>query len=231
MIKWTKSDAIRLGKAIADFNKAVKALENEINKLYLPELREYKVARETIKSRAELERIIKSMRRFTKFTNSADLVTTESGEVLTRWEMKELKYARAGQLRKVNAELKKANFTEKPYKTERIKELEAEKNRLTNLFTKTGDDFEKAKNRILKKASKDYEFYKFRIYQINYISVLKRYEGFDNYDRLVKYISNLTPQQFYDKSQSISYLSDLTYLSDQYLAQDSFNGFVEMWMG
>ena len=231
MIKWTKSDAIRLGKAIADFNKAVKALENEMNKLYLPELKEYRVARETLQTRAELDRVIKSMRRFTKFTNSADLVTTESGEVLTRWEMKELNYARAGQLRKVNSELKKIQTAEKPYRSEHLRELEAEKKRLTNLFSKTGEDFEKSKNMILKRASKDYDFYRLRNYQLNYISVLKRYEGLDNYDILVKYITKLTPKAFYDKSQSIPALSDLTYLSDQHLAQNEFNIFVENWTG
>ena len=90
MIKWTRGDAIRLGRAIAEFNRAVKELENEINKLYLPELKEYRVVRESLKTRAELNRIIKSMQRFSKYTTSADIVTTESGEVMTKWEKKEL---------------------------------------------------------------------------------------------------------------------------------------------
>ena len=36
-IRWKKSDYLTLGKAVANFNKQIKKLENEENKLYLPE--------------------------------------------------------------------------------------------------------------------------------------------------------------------------------------------------
>ena len=231
MIKWTKGDAIRLGRAIAEFNRAVKELENELNKLYLPELKEYRVVRESLKTRAELNRIIKSMQRFSKYTTSADLVTTESGEVMTKWEKKELNYARAGLLRKVNSELKKIETAEKPYRSDKQKELEVERQRLRDLFTLTGEDFTRAKNQVLRKASKDYELNRLITYKNNYMKTLEKYQNFNNYEELISYMKKLSPKAFYDKSQSTPALDDLTLLSDQSMAQNEFNNFVEEWLG
>lgn len=231
MIRWTKGDAIRLGRAIAEFNRAVKELETELNKLYLPELKEYRVARESIKTRDELNRIISSMRRFTKYTSSADLVTTESGEVLTKWEKKEINYARAGALRRVESELKKIESPEKPYRSQRQKELELERQRLRDLYTYTGEKFDKERKRLLKRAAKDYEYKKQIIYKQNYMKSMEKYSNFDNYDILIKTMEKMSPKAFYEKSQSSPQLDDLTLVSDQTMAQQAFNEFVYEWLG
>lgn len=231
MIRWTKGDAIRLGKAIAEFNRAVKELETELNKLYLPELKEYKVARESIKTRDELNRILRSMRRFSKYTTSADLVTTESGEVLTKWEKRELGLARNRELRKVEAELEKIQTPEKPYRSQRQKELEIEKERLRDLFTYTGDKFDKERKRLLKRSAKDYEYKKQIIYKQNYMKSLEKYAEFDNYEILIKTMEKMSPKAFYEKSQSSPQLDDLTLVSDQTMAQQAFNEFVYEWLG
>lgn len=231
MIKWTKGDAIRLGRAIAEFNRAIKELENEINKLYIPNTREYKQLKESIISRAELNRVIKSMKRFSSSESSADLVTTESGEVLTRWEKKELSYARASALRRVNAELKKIETAEKPYRSDKQKELEAKRQDLRDLYTLTGEKFERKKAQLLKEASKDYELRRLITFKNNYMAVImKNYKNFDNYDVLIDRMNKLSPKAFYDKAQSVPEISDLTLLSDQVMAQSEFNHFVEAWL-
>lgn len=231
MIRWTKGDAIRLGKAIAEFNRAVKELETELNKLYLPELKEYRVARESIKTRDELNRILSSMRRFTKYTTSADLVTTESGEVLTKWEKRELGLARNRELRKVEAELEKIQSSEKPYRSQREKELDLERQRLRDFFNYSGDKFERERQRLLKRAAKDYEYKKQIIYKQNYMKSLEKYAEFDNYEILIKTMEKMSPKAFYEKSQSSPQLDDLTLVSDQTMAQQAFNEFVYEWLG
>lgn len=231
MIKWTKGDAIRLGRAIADFNKAVKALESEIDKLYLPELREYREARSVIKTRGELERIIKSMQRFTKYAEEPELVTLPSGEIMTKWEKRELDIARGVQIRKINSELKKIERADKPYRSDRQKELEAERDKLRNIYKLGGESFDKAKSNVFKKASKDYEINRLTIYKNNYINSLKKYQNFKEYQRLIDTLNNMSPKAFYDRSQSVPQLDDLTYISDQTMAEAEFNSFVEMWLG
>ena len=48
MIRWTKGDYIKLGKAVANFNRQVAQNENQINKQYLPKLVDYKELRDRI---------------------------------------------------------------------------------------------------------------------------------------------------------------------------------------
>ncbi len=65
-IKWKKGDFIRLGQAVSQFNKTkneVLRLNRSIEK-YLPDTQDYKVLKSQIKTRNELNRIIKSLRSF-----------------------------------------------------------------------------------------------------------------------------------------------------------------------
>lgn len=88
-IQWKQGDYIKLGRAVADFNKKVNKLQAEENKLYLPSLVEYKEAKENITTRQELNRLINSLRRFNR-EGAEELYTTEAGEQMTKWERKEL---------------------------------------------------------------------------------------------------------------------------------------------
>lgn len=72
-IRWTRSDYARLGRAISDFNKKIKELETEENKLYLPESRNYKLEKKDIQTRAELNRVINSLKRFSN-EGASDIV-------------------------------------------------------------------------------------------------------------------------------------------------------------
>jgi hypothetical protein len=63
MIRWTKGDYIKLGKAVANFNRQVAQNENQINKQYLPKLVNYKELRDRIQTREGLNAYIQSLKR------------------------------------------------------------------------------------------------------------------------------------------------------------------------
>lgn len=76
-IRWKQGDYIKLGRAVADFNKKVNKLQAEENKLYLPNLIEYKEAKENITTRQELNRLVNSLRRFNR-EGAEELYITEA---------------------------------------------------------------------------------------------------------------------------------------------------------
>ena len=88
-INWKQGDFVRLGRAVAQFNKKVNELNREEKKLYLPETISYTEAKENITTRRELNRLINSLRRFQR-EGAEDLYKTQSGEEITKWERREL---------------------------------------------------------------------------------------------------------------------------------------------
>ena len=101
-IKWKKGDYISLGKAISNFNKKINELQAEENKLYLPNIIEYKEAKENITTRSELNRLINSLRRFQK-QGAEELYVTQAGEEITKWERKELRNSKQNCTNKIKA--------------------------------------------------------------------------------------------------------------------------------
>lgn len=63
MIRWSKSDAVKLGKAVAQFNKEIKKNETITNKLILPEPVSYKDLKNSIQTREGLNYYIRSLKR------------------------------------------------------------------------------------------------------------------------------------------------------------------------
>ena len=109
LIKWKKEDEKALKKAINDFNRKVKKLQKyRKDKSYLPQELDFEASKDLITTRAELNRVLRSLGRF-KGTSSYKKVTLPSGESLTQWEKKELQYQKAVAVRRLNkrmAELK-----------------------------------------------------------------------------------------------------------------------------
>lgn len=93
VIRWSRSDYVKLGKAVSNFNRTINEHETLENKLYLPKEIEYKEIKEKITTRKELNRVIKSLRRITA-DNALELYETEAGEQITNWERKELRYSK-----------------------------------------------------------------------------------------------------------------------------------------
>ena len=91
LIRWTRSDYAKLSYAVRQFNKKVSELEGLEKNVAPPEF-DYKEVKEAIYSRKELNRVIKSLKRFDKVSQQR-VVEIPSGEKLTQWELSELKKA------------------------------------------------------------------------------------------------------------------------------------------
>lgn len=89
MIKWQRKDYLSLGKAVANFNKKINELNKEEEKLYLPETLNYKDVKSKIYTRNELNRIINSLKRFSK-EGAETPILTKGNQVITKWESQEL---------------------------------------------------------------------------------------------------------------------------------------------
>ena len=112
VIKWRKEDERVLRKAISDFNKKVRKLEkSRKDKSYLPSQLDYEGTKELVKTRSELDRIVRSLGRF-KGSEAFKKVTLPSGEELTNWEKKEIGYQKATAVRRIK---KRMAQIEKPY--------------------------------------------------------------------------------------------------------------------
>lgn len=89
-IRWKRGDAIKLGKAVASFNRKINELEKETDMLFLPEKLDFKQIKENITTRKELNRQVESIKRF-KREGAEEIVTTKAGEPITKWEYQELR--------------------------------------------------------------------------------------------------------------------------------------------
>lgn len=233
LIKWKRSDYIKLGKAVSDFNKKINKLNAEENKLYLPEKIEYKEAKENITTRRELNRLINSLRRFQK-EGAEDLYTTQSGETITKWERRELGIqSRIAQIRLQN-ELKQLNTpNEEGYSrvqmgSIRAREIEAQLRNLKQIETKAGYEFKKLKSRLATQGQSDYSMKKAIVFKKNYIEEMKKYSHFDNYDLLMKKLNSITnPISFFEYVSQNELAGDLTYQSDETFSQEAFNSFLQ----
>lgn len=90
-IKWKRGDYITLGKAVSNFNKKVRKLQTEENKLVLPEEIDYKTAKEDITTRRELNRFINSLRRFSK-SGAEEIIKTSGRRKYNKMGKTRIKY-------------------------------------------------------------------------------------------------------------------------------------------
>lgn len=112
VIKWRKEDEKNLKKAVSEFNKRVSKLEKtRKDSSYLPSQIDYKGTKELIKTRSELDRIMRSLSRF-KGAEAFKKVTLPSGEELTNWEKKEISYQKASAVRRIKRRMAQI---ERPY--------------------------------------------------------------------------------------------------------------------
>lgn len=108
LIRWTKGDKIKLGKAIAQFNKKRNELISDENALYFPDEIEYQEAKRNITTRREFNRYINMIKRFQQ-EDATDLYTTKAGEQMTKWTRRELGRLASTVKRRATIELKKLN--------------------------------------------------------------------------------------------------------------------------
>ena len=210
LIRWNRSDYAKLSKAVSSFNKQVKKLE-DMNEDYIPDIKSYKEIKEKIVSRQELNRVIKSLRNFSKEKNQ-EFVTLPSGETLTRWEYREINLARNRAVKGLTREAIEIELGRKSIGMgdKRLKEINRTIESFDKLESKKGSDFERIKNRILTEGTSDRELYKAKIFRENFYKALEDLKSFDNYDVLKKELDKYkNPLSFYEKIKDSDILMDV----------------------
>lgn len=225
VIRWTRSDIARLSYAIRQFNKRVSELEVMDEKI-LPEEYKYKELKEAIYSRRELNRVIKSLKRFGR-ESQQKLVTIPSGEVITQWEFSELKKAQKRANRRLVDRAREIVESDKNVMGDReFKNLTRTKESIEDLFNRKGSEFVRTKLRTLKWGVTDLELKEADIYRQNFMNSLQEMSNYDNYEILYNKLNSIeNPIQFFKYVQQSSTLSDLfLYYRDKATAQ-TYGGF------
>ena len=232
-INWKQGDFVRLGRAVAQFNKKVNELNREEKKLYLPETINYKEAKENITTRRELNRLINSLRRFQR-EGAEDLYLTQAGEQISKWERRELGIqSRIAQTRLQN-ELKTLNeptesgFSRAQMGSMRVREINAQIKNLKNIESAVGYEFNRLRERLSRMGTSDYTMKKAIVFRENYLKEMEKYSHFDNYEKLMKKLRSFTnPISFFNFVSQNELTGDLTYQSDETYTQEAFNSFVQ----
>ena len=227
IIRWTRSDYGKLSYAVREFNKKVRELE-ALDKNVLPEEFNYQELKDTIYSRKELNRVIKSLRRFTRNESQQKTILLEGGEEITKWEYSELKKA---QKRAVSSIQEKARGIIEDDKNVigdlEFKQLMRTKESIEDLFNRLGSEFERTAKRTLSWGKNDYELWRASIYRENYMEkVLAHMSDYENYDILYnKLMSIENPIRFYEYINKSDILQDLfLFYKDKATAQ-TYGGF------
>lgn len=203
-INWKRGDYISLGRAVSNFNKKIRELQAEENKLYLPDEINYKEAKENITTRKELNRLVNSLRRFQR-QGAEDLYTTQAGENITKWERRELGIqSRIAQTR-LRAELKnlekplESGYSRVQMGSIRAREIEAQIRNLKQIENKKGYEFNNLRQRIMSMGRSDYVMKKATIFRENYLKEMQKYSHFDNYEKLMNKLQSIkNPVAFFN---------------------------------
>ena len=226
IIRWNRSDYAKLSYAVRAFNKKVRELES-LDKNVLPEEFNYQELKDTIYSRKELNRVIKSLRRFEKESQQR-VVELSSGESITKWEYSELKKA---QKRAISTIQEKAweiiDSDTNVIGDVEFKQLMRTKESIEDLFNRLGSEFRRTAKRTLSWGKTDYELWKAEIYRTNYMNSLQMMSNYDNYEKLVNKLNSIkNPIKFYEFIQRSDILQDLfLFYRDKATAQ-TYGGFI-----
>lgn len=214
-IRWKQTDYLNLGREVARFNKKINELNKEEKKLYLPEVQDYKNVRDRIHTRAELNRVISSLRRFSK-EGAEDIYTNNAGEVMTNWEHNELiRQQRIAErnLRKEAEELEQPNlsgYSKAQMGSLRYREIVAQIRNLKKLEQKSGGDFKRLKTRISQIGSLDYNMVKATIYRENFMYAFESSKEMEGYDLLLRRLNRIkNPLNFYNYVRKSDVMSDI----------------------
>lgn len=226
VIRWTRSDYARLSYAVREFNKTIDKLDN-IDRNILPEEMNYKELRDNIYSRSELNRIVKSLRRFSIKPSQQSVIKTPTGEELTRWEVSELKKAQKRALTNIQGKMREIveDMTNVMGDTE-YKRLKRTKASIEDLFNRSGSEFTRTSMRTLSWGRKDYDLYRAEIFRENFMNSLKKMSNFDNYDVLVSKLEKIeNPIRFYEYIEKSDILSDLFLYYNDAPTSQTYGGF------
>lgn len=226
VIRWNRSDYSKLSYAVRQFNKTISRLEG-IDKNVLPDEMSYKELRDTIYSRRELNRVIKSLRRFSTKESQQRIITTKTGEEMTQWQLSELKKAQRRAISTIEDKAREIIEDDTNVMGDsEFKKLLRTKESIKDLFNRSGSEFKRTAGRTLSWGRSDYELWRAEIYRNNYMESLKHMSNYDNYELLVQKLENIeNPIKFYEFIQKSEILQDLfLYYNDNPQAQ-TYGGF------
>ena len=226
LIRWKRSDYAKLSYEVRRFNKRIKELEvDEIN--YLPDLKDYKEIKQNILSRKELNRILNSLRRFSKEGMNAK-VELPSGQELTKWEYREIKLARNRAIRGLQAE---KSMIEQGSKwvgmgDERLDQIKSSIHSLNLIEQSTGSLFKARKQRALKLGETDMKLKQSMTYKENFMNALNEMSSYDNFELLFNKLDSIkNPIKFFEYISQNETLRDLfLYYKDKATSQ-TYGGF------
>ena len=223
LIRWKRGDYVKLSKAVASFNRKINQLEVSEDR-YLPNLKNYKELKESIMSRKELNRIVRSLRNF-NIEGAESIVNLPSGQRLTKWEYHEAKIGRNRALKLLESNLERQE-AENPYAKYGLetKEIETTKKTIASLGkleTSKGAGFFNIFGRIMRLGSYDYTLNKAEIYRQNFMKVFNNFENYEGYEDLKKKLQSIkNPEDFYDFVKQSPILMDLFEMGDSLHAPD-----------
>lgn len=226
LIKWKKGDYIKLGQAVARFNRRIKELEvDDIE--YLPELKDYEELKENILSRKELNRVLNSLRKFSK-TGMGEMVELPSGQFVTKWEYSEIKLSRNRALKELGTERLSIETGTKwrGMGDERLNQIEATIESITDIENVRGSDFKRRKSRLFFLGKTDIELVRAKQFRDNFLNSLEELSVYDNYNLLFNKLASIkNPISFYNYVRNSDVLMDLfLYYKDKPTAQ-TYGGF------
>ena len=203
-IKWKKGDYISLGKAVSQFNKKINQLNVQEKKLYLPELKNYEDVKSNIHSRNELNRILRSLKSFSK-EGAEDLVKINNVEI-TKWQQNELKTLSRNAERNLKFDLQEMNlpvnhgkYSKAQMGYKEYEEILSKIRNIKNLEINTKGDFTRLKERLEKLGSLDYRKMKATIFRQNFMTALENSKDLQGYELLKKKLNRFkNPVSFYN---------------------------------
>ena len=226
IIRWNRSDYGKLSYAVRMFNKKIKELE-ALDKNVLPEEFNYQELKDTIYSRKELNRVIKSLRRFNKESQQRT-IQLEGGEEITQWEYSELKKAQKRAISTIQEQARGIVESDTNVIGDvEFKQLMRTKESIEDLFNRVGSEFKRTAKRTLSWGKNDYELWRAQIYRDNYMNkVLSHMSDYDNYELLVKKLNSIeNPIKFYEYIQQSDVLQDLFLFYNDKATAQTYGGF------
>lgn len=194
LIRWSRSDFITLGKAVASFNKAIGKITD--TGIIVPELQDYTRLKSSITTRQELNRVIGSLKRFTNPMNQKG-VRLESGLVITKWEQTEINRAKKRATARMIGELAGIEATT-TYGTgvSSANEIKATLEMFDKISSSTTfDQFRRRTQVLYNRGRTDYDMKKAKIFQENFITAYEKM-GRTAVVELAKSYKN--PMEFWD---------------------------------
>lgn len=197
-INWRKKDYLSLGKAISDFNRKINKLNAlDDNMSYLPDTLSYKIEKEKLQTREDLNRYIKSLRRFLK-QGAEEKIVLESGQEITKWERQNIAIARRIITRNLNTREKYLRGLRGTDPRE-FENIESERRAIYRTHLFKDESYKRHYEYLMKHASTIYIRNREQVYRDNFYTAIEGFSNFDNFEKFKRKLDSITNnKEFYE---------------------------------